>query len=176
MAVHVLVVDDSQDINRIIEMALSAQGYDVMSFQSGMQAMAYLDEHSPDLVLLDIMLPDVNGVDLLPQIKAKKPFLPVVMMTAFGTVETAVEAMKAGAEDYLCKPFKLDNLLEVVEQNVNNTRLEKKGGSPATLEDMERSYIQAVLQEYRGNRRKAAEALGISLRTLYYKIKQFDLE
>jgi DNA-binding NtrC family response regulator len=97
------------------------------------------------------------------------------MITAFATVETAVEAMKFGADDFICKPFTLTDLQKVILQQLEGQAILPKS-SPISLEDVEKRHIGAVLRQNNGNRRKTAEDLGISLRTLYYKIKQYDLE
>lgn len=174
MASHILVIDDSDDINQIIKMALQDEGYQVTTYQKGTEAMDFLEQESPDLILLDILLPDVHGLSMLTQIKQDKPHIPVIMITAFASVETAVKAIKDGAEDYICKPFRVDELRQRVKDNLESTKKVKE--LAPTLEEVERNYIVRTLKQYDGNRRKTAEVLGISLRALYYKIKQYNLE
>ncbi|MBO8170568.1 MAG: response regulator [Bacillaceae bacterium] len=176
MGRHILVIDDARDITQLIEITLTNENYQVSSRYSAAEALSFLKEHSPDLVLLDIMLPDQNGIELLQTIKSDYPFLPVVMITAFAEVNTAVDAMKKGASDYICKPFKVDELKKVVEQNLQMRPVGQPMNNPPTLEEVEKIHIEQTLKNFDGNRRKAAEALGISLRALYYKIKQYDLD
>lgn len=174
---HILVIDDTEEITEIISIALQHEGYHVTSFHTGEDALRYLhDEQRPDVILLDILLPDIDGIDLLYQIKQIDETIPVIMITAFAEVKSAVKAMKAGASDYVSKPFKLEELKSVIRQNLQGIReVNYENRSAPTLEEVEREYIKQTLIEFNGNRRKAAEALGISVRALYYKIKQYDL-
>ncbi|PKM47734.1 MAG: hypothetical protein CVV03_01550 [Firmicutes bacterium HGW-Firmicutes-8] len=106
----------------IIEKALSKEGYKIISAACGSEGLAKLEGFSPDLVLLDLRLPDMSGIDVLRAVKHEQPRIPVIMVTAHGTVESAIEAMKIGAVDYISKPFDMEELkiivlrsLEVVE-------------------------------------------------------------
>ncbi len=176
MNAHILVIDDTEEITEIISIALLHEGYHVTSFHTGEDALHYLhDENRPDIILLDILLPDINGIDLLHQIKQIDETIPVIMITAFAEVKSAVKAMKAGASDYVSKPFKLEELKSVIRQNLQGVRADMANRPAPTLEEVEREYIKQTLIEFNGNRRKAADALGISVRALYYKIKQYDL-
>lgn len=111
---RILVVEDEDKLRRVIELQLTDAGYEVDQAASGEDALRYLDR--ADLVLTDLKLPAMDGIEVLTHARRLNPQAPVILMTAFGTVETAVEAMKKGAADFLLKPFSLDHLSTVVEK------------------------------------------------------------
>jgi len=110
----VLVVDDEKNIRLTLEQCLTQAGYEVDLAVSGEHALGKVEERSFDLVLLDIKLPDVDGLEVLRRIRRHRPGQAVVMMTAYGSVETAVEALKVGALDYLQKPFTPEEIRNTV--------------------------------------------------------------
>ena len=110
MPYSVLVIDDEPLTLRTISRGLSGEGFEVFTADSGEEGLKVFTEEKPDLVLLDIVLPHMNGVEVLRQIKATSPASIVVMMSAYHMVDRAVEAMKLGAYDYLIKPFHLADL------------------------------------------------------------------
>ncbi len=121
----ILVVDDEKLIRWSLENKLSSLGYSVTTAEDATTAMARLKEQIPDLVLLDIKLPDGSGMDILEFIRSVTSDVPVILITAEGTVESAVRAMKLGAYDYLMKPFNLDELQVLVERALEQADLRK---------------------------------------------------
>lgn len=122
MEATILIIDDEEHMRWIIGKALAKEGYKTASAADGAEGLAKLAALGPDLVLLDLKLPDESGIDILRAIKREQPRIPVIMITAHGTVESAIEAMKIGAVDYISKPFDMEELkiiisrtLEVVE-------------------------------------------------------------
>ncbi|MFZ0389536.1 MAG: response regulator [Calditrichia bacterium] len=109
----ILVVDDSVVIRKMVEIALENENYKIVAFPNGKDALSYLDEQEPDLVILDIMLPDMNGLDILKTIKASKE-LPVVMLSAKDTPRETGKARELGADDFIPKPFKDEELIEKI--------------------------------------------------------------
>ncbi|MBU1699947.1 MAG: sigma-54 dependent transcriptional regulator [Candidatus Eisenbacteria bacterium] len=116
MTSHILVVDDEGTIRHFLGKSLADAGYEVTGAETGKEALDCFQKTGADLVLLDLKLPDRSGLDILKEIKKNAPQVPVLMMTAFGEVTTAVEAMKAGAYDYLIKPLHLEQVRVVVER------------------------------------------------------------
>jgi len=116
MSETVLVVDDEPRIRRIVEMALGDRGYRVLTAPSAEDALETLEGETVDAVVTDLQLPGRTGLELLADVKRERPALPVILITAFGTVETAVEAIKAGAFDYVLKPFSVEELESLVER------------------------------------------------------------
>ncbi|MBZ0252417.1 MAG: sigma-54 dependent transcriptional regulator, partial [Candidatus Methylomirabilis sp.] len=123
---NILVVDDELGMREFLELCLGEAGHRVTAVGDGEAALAKLGEASFDLVLTDVRMPRLGGLDLLDRTRIKAPDAAVVVMTAFGTVETAVEAMKRGAQDYLIKPFKLDELEIVVGKALEARRMRRE--------------------------------------------------
>src|SRR5579863_3635348 len=114
MKKRILVVDDEEKLRRVIELHLISAGYDVDKAGSAEEALKLVDR--ADMVITDLRLPSMDGLKLLALIRRQNAQSPVVVMTAYGTVENAVEAMKSGATDFLLKPFSLDHLTAVVQK------------------------------------------------------------
>jgi two-component system NtrC family response regulator len=121
---RLLVVDDEEPQRVMLSNILGRAGFEVATAADGSQALARLKEAPFDLMLTDQRMPSMDGLELLERVRRSHRSLPVVLMTAHGTVSTAVEAMKRGASDYLTKPFERDELLVVVEKAIRQRRLE----------------------------------------------------
>jgi DNA-binding NtrC family response regulator len=119
----VLVIDDDASVRRVMEMQLEEIGCDVVSVAGGKEALAVLEDITPALVITDLRIPGMSGLDILKSIRADHPELTVIMVTAYGTVKTAVEAMKNGAYDYLTKPIDYDELALVVNRAMEHQQL-----------------------------------------------------
>ena len=119
----ILVVDDELSMREFLEIMLKKNGYEVESVSDPEQAVLRVENDVYDLVITDILMPKMNGLELLRKIKEHSPDTVVVMMTAFATTETAVEAMKEGAYDYITKPFKLDEIRMVIEKALEKKKL-----------------------------------------------------
>ena len=114
MKKRILVVEDEDKLRRVLELQLASAGFDVDKAATAEEGLKVVDR--ADLVLTDLKLPNMDGLHFLELIRRQNTQVPVVMMTAFGSVETAVESMKAGATDFLMKPFSLDHLMQVLEK------------------------------------------------------------
>ncbi len=126
MASTILVVDDEQSILDSLEGILGDEGYEVVKALSGPEALDKIKETIPDLVLLDIWMPGMDGIDTLVKIKEKYPALQVVMMSGHGTIETAVKATKLGAYDFIEKPLSLEKLLLTINNALDYYRLSQE--------------------------------------------------
>ena len=119
---RIVVIDDEVNAAAALETLLKEDGYDVARAHDARGGLLLLEKHDPDVVLTDLRMPGMDGIELLAKIKEMRPETMVIVMTAYGTVKTAVKAMKLGAEDYLSKPIDVEEL-EVVLQKA----LDKKG-------------------------------------------------
>ena len=123
---HIVVIDDDEGNRRGIEMALRKDGYNVVAFPSGPQAIEYLKGSGTDLLVTDLRMPGMDGLEVLKMAKSMDPGLAVLVITGFGSVESAVDAMKQGADDYLQKPVNLVELRKRVAAAVEKRRLSQE--------------------------------------------------
>jgi DNA-binding NtrC family response regulator len=119
----ILVVDDESEIREGLELLLKTEGYQVSSAETAQSGLTRLEERPYDLMLLDVSLPDKNGIEMLKEIHRQDPQMPIVMITAYGSIEMARAAFKSGAMDYITKPWSNDELLAQVAQAVEARRL-----------------------------------------------------
>ncbi len=126
---RVIIVDDEASLRETLEIALRRVGYEVESFARADAALVRLDQGGVDLVLTDVRMPGLSGIDLLREIRRRGGDVEVIVMTAFARAEDAVEVMKAGAYDYLTKPFNLEELRVLVERALDRQRLDRENRS-----------------------------------------------
>jgi two-component system, NtrC family, response regulator len=119
----ILIVDDDESLRRVTQMQLEEAGYGVLTAANGDDALAIVEEQAPALVITDLKMPGMSGLDLLRKTLAGQPQTTVILITAFGSVQTAVEAMKAGAYDYITKPIDFDELVLIVNRAMERQHL-----------------------------------------------------
>jgi len=122
----VLLVDDEKTIRMFLENTLKDDGYETFTAENGEEALQIVEKELPDLVLLDLKLPDISGLEVLEKVKKEFPEICIIMLTAFGDIETAVSAMRKGAFDFISKPVNLEQLLLIVEKGLNSQRLNRE--------------------------------------------------
>jgi DNA-binding NtrC family response regulator len=122
----ILVIDDEMEIREGLELLLSSEGYQVASAETGGAGLAALEEKPFDLLLLDVSLPDKNGIEVLKEIRRRDPYLSIILITAYGSIDMARAAFKSGAQDYITKPWTNDELLAQVAQAVESSRLREE--------------------------------------------------
>lgn len=114
----VLIVDDVADTREIIHKLLHYEGYEVISASTGEEGVKRAEEEKPDVILMDINLPGIDGTEALRRIRQKNPIQCVIMLTAYATVDNAIQALKEGASDFIKKPFENEHLIHVVNQTL----------------------------------------------------------
>jgi len=119
----ILVIEDKESMLAMLKQTLEAEGYQVIAAKDGAEGIRMLVDERIGLVLTDLKLPKKDGFDVLRAVKEDNPLLPVIVMTAFGTIETAVKAVKEGAYDFLTKPFDIDHLLVLIKRALDATRI-----------------------------------------------------
>lgn len=122
----ILIVDDEKNYLLVLEALLGPQGYEIITVNNAHDALRSVREADLDLVITDVKMPGMNGMELLEESKKIKPELPVIIMTAYGSIEMAVEAMKKNAYDYITKPFQNEQLKLTVKKGLDNYRLIKQ--------------------------------------------------
>jgi len=126
VAKRVLIADDEKNMRWVLDETLSKEGYEVSQAANGKEALAAIDDNPPDLMVLDHKMPAPDGMEVLRRIRAKGEAFPVIMLTAHGNVQLAVEAMKAGATEYLTKPFDLEELKLSIEKALRISELSEE--------------------------------------------------
>ncbi|MBM3565731.1 MAG: response regulator, partial [Alphaproteobacteria bacterium] len=119
----VLMIEDTVSLAETYREFLRAEPYDIAHVETGREGLAFLDRGLPDVVLLDLMLPDMDGIDILRRVAEQKMPVAVVVATAHGSINVAVEAMRLGAADFLVKPFNADRLVITLRNVLERQRL-----------------------------------------------------
>lgn len=132
----ILVVDDDKEMRDNIVEVLDAADFEISSAEHGEDALEQMKKSTFDLVLLDLLMPGISGMEVLPLIKRESPSTQVIMVTAFSTVDNAVEAMRKGADDYLTKPFKINDLRMTVKKCLEQAKFK----NCKTLLDMDDTF------------------------------------
>jgi DNA-binding NtrC family response regulator len=120
---RILIVDDEEVLRDVLEVVLRREGFEIVSAESGEEALHLLDSEEVDLVILDVMLPGISGIDTLRAIRISNPLLPVIVITAFSSIDGAIQAMKHGAFHYIPKPFKNEEVVLTVNKALEQLRL-----------------------------------------------------
>jgi DNA-binding NtrC family response regulator len=142
MSDKILIVDDEPSNRSILSQELIHEGYSVLAASDGREALRKVEASRPDLIILDYMMPDLSGLEVLKELRKKENDTPVVMITAYGTMERAVEAMKEGAYDFITRPFEPDHIALVVRKALERQRL--KRGVEILSEEVEERYRLVV--------------------------------
>jgi two-component system response regulator AtoC len=135
---RVLIIDDEENLRHYLQVVLGEEGYEVETAQDGVEALAKLQDHAWDVILCDIKMPKMDGMTFLKEMKAKGVEGTVIMMSAYGTVSTAVEAMKIGAYDYISKPFNADEIIITLKKAEERERLRDE--NIRLKEEVQRDY------------------------------------
>ena len=126
----ILLVDNEANVRIVFSDVLTRAGYRVNAVEDGHEAVKEVEEKTYNLALVDLRMPKMDGIEVLENIKKRKPEIPVIIYTGYGSVATAVEAMRKGASDYLTKPFSPDELMLSIKK-----ALQHKGNTPQTSQD-----------------------------------------
>lgn len=120
MEEKILIVDDQYGIRILLNEVLKKEGYTTFQAANGVKALEIVDEHSPDLVLLDMKIPGMDGIEILKRMRQKEPDIRVIIMTAYGELDMIQEARELGALTHFAKPFDIDDIRRTVKQYVMN--------------------------------------------------------
>ena len=125
---RILVVDDEPAARSGLERILGGESYTVVSAADGHQALEHARQQTFDAVITDLRMPGMSGIDLIGELRELDPMLPVIVATAFGDVQSAVQAMRAGADDYVTKPVDIDALSHILKRVIDRRELERENG------------------------------------------------
>ncbi|GAA0453293.1 response regulator transcription factor [Alkalibacillus silvisoli] len=158
---HILVVEDEAKIARVLELELEFEGYQVTKAKTGFEALEQFRTNEWDLILLDIMLPEMSGLELLRRLRTDDEQTPVIMLTAKDAVEDKVTGLDSGAQDYVTKPFQIEELLARIRVNLRPKPEEMEVGEWLSFEDLRLN--SSTREVFRGER------------TMELTPKEFDL-
>ncbi|HQU71904.1 MAG TPA: response regulator, partial [Calditrichia bacterium] len=143
MSKRILIVDDDRGILSTMSEFLQREGYQILQATNGREALHQLREERPDILLSDVSMPEIDGMELLEQAHTKYPSMPIMLITGFGSISLAVEAMKKGAQDFVIKPLRFDELLakvrtmsELCDLKRENASLRKELNSQYSFENI----------------------------------------
>jgi two-component system response regulator RegA len=168
---RLLIIDDDEMFCHVLNRALSRRGFEVLVAHDADQALALAHRHSPQLATLDLKLEHESGLKLLPKLLELVPECRVVVLTGYSSIATAVDAIKLGAVNYLCKPADADEVITAFEQQEGDPNTDV-AEHPPSINRITWEHIQKVLQEHDGNISATARALGMHRRTLQRKLQK----
>ena len=202
---HVLIVEDEQRLRDLLLRSLTNWGFDASAARSAEEALRHSDVTPPDIVLLDLNLPGMDGMEFFTSLRRRRPDVQGIVLTGFATVEAAKQAVHMDMVEFLTKPCHLGEVEQALDRAVRriappdpvvlpdmdsspgrggegNRRGPADGfegsdeseGPARTLEEVEREHILSTLERHDGNRTATAAELGISRRTLYYKLTEYQ--
>ncbi len=191
---RILVVEDEPRLRKGVVLSIPAMGFVPVEASTGEEAIAIMQQKPCEVILLDLRLPGINGIDLLQIIRRRWPLTQVIITTGFGNLHLAQQAMQLDAVEFLTKPCTLNDLekaiaraclrymqalnagtkpaLQATSAQVEEATVKSTHASKA-LSDVERDHILAVLESNRGNRTVTAQVLGISRRTLHERLREY---
>jgi len=189
MTPSVLIVEDEARLRELLARAIPGMGFTAHAVRSAEEALKHVEAagDAPDIVVLDLNLPGMGGMELFKALRASHPDVQVIILTGFGDLEAAKEAIRLEVADFLTKPCHLGELEQALAR-AHKRAFDKRPpvlpdlvwpadedhDGPPKLEDVERQHILAALERHNGNRGATAAELGISLRTLYYRLNEYQ--
>jgi two-component system response regulator RegA len=169
-----LIVDDDEVFRNRLCRALAERRWEGEAVPGGDEALKFARERSPDLVLVDLRMPGIGGLDVVQELREIDSSMKIVVLTGYGSIPTAISAMKRGADHYLSKPADADQILTVFEtlRSAPNDTQEAPDNVP-TLARVEWEHMQRVIADCNGNISQAARLLGIHRRSLQRKLTKY---
>lgn len=167
---RILIIDDDPVFTQVLARAFEKRGFPVCEAHDAEQALQAMKDFKPQWVTQDLKMTDTSGLQLIPQLVALDPELEVVVLTGYSSIATAVQAIKLGARNYLCKPVNADEILAAFEQTAEAEM--EIAEEPISVNRLEWEHIQKVLAENEGNISATARALGMHRRTLQRKLQK----
>ena len=165
----ILVVDDDKTFLQVLARSLRRKGYEAITADSVARARQLLLRHTPDMAVVDLKMQGESGLALLPELKAANESIGIIVLTGYASIATAVEAMRLGATDYLCKPADTHQILQALTGHTSPSDPDIPD-TPMSVEQVEWEHIHKVLQEHNGNISATARSLNMHRRTLQRKL------
>lgn len=167
-----LIIDDDSIFADAMARALIRRGNDALVANNRQEALETQKEQLPERIILDLKMGDDSGLQILPELKASAPGVDIILLTGYSSIPTAVEAIKLGAIQYLCKPVELEEVLAAFDTGQNDSPDVEVPSEPPSVDRLEWEHIQSVLMQNEGNISATARALGMHRRTLQRKLQK----
>jgi DNA-binding NtrC family response regulator len=190
--VRMLIVDEQRSNRALCATVGRGIGLVCLQAESAKEALERVEGDAPELILTDLVLGKTSGLALLAEVKKRSPQTEVALMSAYGTIESAVQAMRLGAYDFVVKPLRVEEFRLILKSMVEKVQLTRESellrGLPegsaqlesapfsTDLEELERFTVQRVFEQVAGNKEQAQKLLGISRATLYRKLKRYGIQ
>ncbi|MBI5188077.1 MAG: response regulator [Nitrospirae bacterium] len=196
----ILIVEDEKGMRDVLQILLEGEDYTVMATSGGEDGLSCINNDTFDLVITDIKMPRVDGFEILKKVKEVSPDTLVIMITAFGTTESAIEAMKLGAYDYIHKPFEIDEIRLIVKKAIEKKKLREEltmlkkqiKTSEETMsipelqdegidlnriiETIEKNYLLKAIEKTGGVKTEAARLLNLSFRSFRHRLQKYGIK
>jgi DNA-binding NtrC family response regulator len=173
MSERILLVDDDPGLSEVIALLLERERYGVERAGGVKQALNALEASKPHLVVTDLKLPDGTGLEVIAGVRARAPRMPIIMITSYSSMESAIEALRAGANDYVIKPFNNEDFLRAIARALNERRL-VRGARPLAIEEYIREVIERFQDSY--SEIELSRMLGIGRKALWMRRRQWGLK
>ncbi len=173
---RILVIDDDPGLSEVIGILLEREGYGVEIGGTVKAGLERLGASAADVVVTDLKLPDGTGLDVIGAIRARQPGLPIIMITSYSSIESAIAALRSGAADYVIKPFNNDDFLRAVARALERRRSAPTPGTPRPLAVEE--YIREVVERFQDSYSEIqlSRMLGIGRKALWMRRRQWGLK
>lgn len=167
-----LITDDDHLFAQTLARQLARRGHQCTLAHTSAEALTAVENQVFDAAITDLVMPGESGLILVEQLHCSDPELPILVLTGYASIATAVEAIKLGARHYLAKPASIDEILHTLEQSQGNAQLDVQA-KPLSVGRLEWEHIQKILHEHEGNISATARALNMHRRTLQRKLEKF---
>jgi two-component system response regulator RegA len=170
----ILIADDDKQFRERLARALRNRGHEVADVENGLLALEHARIHEIDAAILDLRMPEMEGLACLSQLILLAPNAAIIILTGYGSIATAMEAVRLGAKDYLTKPTDVARILEILQRDDSQQSSENRADpEPPSLERVEWEHIQRILSDCDGNISAAARLLGMHRRSLQRKLQKY---
>ena len=170
---RVLLIDDDPGVSEVIGLLLEREGYRVERAGSVKTAIERIQAAEFELVVTDLKLPDGTGLDVIAGVRARRPRLPIIMITSYSSMESAIDALRAGANDYVIKPFNNAEFLAAIARALNERRM-LRGARPLAIEEYIREVVERFQDSY--SEIQLSRMLGIGRKALWMRRRQWGLK
>ena len=170
---RILVIDDDPGLSEVIGILLEREGYGVQIAGTVKAGLERLGASAADVVVTDLKLPDGTGLDVIAGVRACRPRLPIIMITSYSSMESAIDALRAGANDYVIKPFNNAEFLAAISRALNDRRL-LRGARPLAIEEYIREVVERFQDSY--SEIQLSRMLGIGRKALWMRRRQWGLK